>query len=608
MEEKIMKNCMKYIALVAVVAFCASSCEKFLNRPSEDSYTTAQFYKNDAQIEQGINYLYNSPWQDITRFFSYSSEALAGNVYLNDADQRPYMFLAVTGEDKVLKDMSYALWAVNAQCNTVIHNIQASTGTASKEVKDRCIGEALAWKAMTYFFLVRTFGDVPIIHDNTQIIKDATYNEQHKVQKADVYEYVIMTLEKAMELLPKNAYIGKLNRIDYYAAEALLAKVYLTKAGVSGTLNRQDLDKAVLYAKDVIENSGRTLTPTYSDIFRMTPAQFQRTGEELFTWHWQAANQSAWTTQNYMQSDVGLVGFDENGDLWGDWKGPSIDLQDAFGASAIQDPTTRVETDDRRKATFMLFGDQYDYFWTDVDGGFDLYRFFYDEDYYPSGLSTNGSSKAWGSATGSSYCKHLYGDNADHEAAFGYPAGNMYNQLPTHILRLGDIYLVYAEAAFLTGDTETALDFVNQIRTRAHAAPVSTVTYETIWKERRLELALEGDRWYDYVRRSYYDADACIRDLEAQRRSVWGPSGAGTLDDLYKKFVTDEQGQYVGPGKGRPWDASEVTYDPQYDLSNLGVGIFTMPYPTEDVVMNPNVGSTAEPIHVDVREVFSYDF
>ncbi len=601
-----MKNAIKYIALAAIIVFGAVSCEKFLDRPSEDSYTTAQFYQNDAQMEQGINYLYNSPWQDITRFFSYSSECLAGNVYLADAAQRPYTFLAVTGEDAVLKDMSYALWAVNAQCNTVIHNIQAAKGSASTEVKNRCIGEVLAWKAMTYFFLVRTFGDVPIIHDNTEVIKEATYNEQKKVQKADVYEYVIMTLEKAMELLPKNAYIGKLNRIDYYAAEALLSKVYLTKAGVTGSLNQEDLEKARDYAKDVILNSGRSLTPNYSDNFRMTAAQFQQTGEQLFTWHWQAANKSAWTTQNYMQSDVGLVGFDENGDLWGDWKGPTIDLQEAFGTQnpALQDPTARVETDDRRKATFMLFGDQYDYFWTDVEGGFNLYRFFYDENYYPGGLTTNGSSRAWGSPTGASYCKHLYGDNADHEAAFGYPAGNMYNQLPTHILRLGDIYLVYAEACLLTGDNATALEYVNKIRERAHAAPVASVDFETIWKERRLELALEGDRWYDFVRRSYYDAGSCIKELESQRRSVYTPS----LDDPYKRFVTNEQGEYVGPGNGRPWDTSGISYDNQYDVSNVSASVFTMPFPTEDVVMNPNVASTAEAIHVDVRETFSYDF
>ncbi len=592
-----MKKALKYIALAAVVAFGASSCDKFLDRPSEDSFTTAQFYQNDAQLEQGINYLYNSPWYDIIRFYIYGSETMCGNVY---QAQNAYSTLTVNGTDQDLKNMAYSLWAVNAQCNTVIHNIQASTGNLSDEVKNRCIGEVLAWKAMTYFFLVRTFGDVPIIHDNTEIIKDATYNEVVKVQKADVYEYIVMTLEKAMSLLPKNAYIGKLNRVDYYAAEALLSKVYLTKAGVTGSLSQEDLAKARDYAKDVIDNSGRTLTPRYSDIFRMTPAQFQQTGEELFTWHWQC-KQEVWTSQNSIQCDVGLVGFDENGSLWGDWKGPSVDLQDAFGVSAVDDPSTRKNTDDRRQATMMMFGDQYDYFWTDK-GGFDFYRFFYDDNYYPGGLSSNASSKQWGCASGANYAKHLYGDVADHTAAFGYPSFGMYNQLPTHILRLGDIYLVYAEAAFLTGDTASALTYVNKIRERANAAPVASVDYETIWKERRLELALEGDRWYDYVRRSYYDVDACIKDLKAQRRSSW--SG---LDAVYKTYVTDAQGNYMGPGT-RPWDASAVTYSGSEELTNVVPSMFTIPFPTEDVVMNPNVASDVEAVHVDVRETYSYDF
>ena len=593
-----MKNILKHIALLLVIILATASCENFLDRPSEDGYTTGMFYQNDTQLEQGINYLYNSPWYDIIRFYIYGSETMCGNVYQG---QNAYSTLTVNGTDQDLKNMAYSLWAVNAQCNTVIHNILASD---SEEITDatrnRCIGEVLAWKAMTYFFLVRTFGDVPIIHDNTEVIKEASYNEVSKVDKADVYEYIVMTLEKAMELLPKNAYIGKLNRVDYYAAEALLAKVYLTRAGVSGTLEQGDLANARRYAEDVIKNSGRSLTPKYSDIFRMTPSQFQQTGEELFTWHWQC-KEEAWTSQNSIQCDVGLVGFDENGNLWGDWKGPSVALQDLFGVSAADDPAQRVDTDDRRKATMMMFGDQYDYFWSDR-GGFDFYRFFYDESYCPGGLTSNASNKTFGCGSGANYCKHLYGDVADHVAAFGYPSFGMFNQLPTHILRLGDIYLVCAEACYLTGDTQSALDYVNQVRARAHAPLYTSITINDIWKERRLELALEGDNWYDFVRRSYYDVNGCISELLAQRRSSYGG-----LDAAYKQYVTDEQGNYVGPG-ARAWDASGITYSGNEELTDVKPEMFTIPFPTEDVVMNPNVASTAPAVRVDVRATYSYDF
>ena len=593
-----MKNILKQIALLLVIILATTSCENFLDRPSEDSYTTGMFYQNDAQLEQGVNYLYNSPWYDIIRFYIYGSETMCGNVYQG---QNAYSTLTVNGTDQDLKNMAYSLWAVNAQCNTVIHNILASDSEEITEAtRNRCIGEVLSWKAMTYFFLVRTFGDVPIIHDNTEVIKEASYNEVSKVDKADVYEYIVMTLEKAMELLPKNSYIGKLNRIDYYAAEALLSKVYLTKAGVSGSLDQSDLASARRYAEDVIKNSGRTLTPKYSDIFRMTPSQFQQTGEELFTWHWQCKEEN-WTSQNSIQCDVGLVGFDENGNLWGDWKGPSVALQDLFGVSAADDPAQRGDTDDRRKATMMMFGDQYDYFWSDR-GGFDFYRFFYDESYCPGGLTANASNKTFGCGSGANYCKHLYGDVADHVAAFGYPSFGMYNQLPTHILRLGDIYLVCAEACYLTGDTQGALDYVNQVRARANAPLYTAITINDIWKERRLELALEGDNWYDFVRRSYYAVDGCISELLAQRRSYW--SG---LDNVYKTYVTDAQGNYGGPGT-RDWDISKVTYNDDEELTDVKASMFTLPFPTEDVVLNPNMATTAEAIHVDVRSEYSYDF
>ena len=584
------------IIAAAVAVFSAVSCEDFLNRPSEDSYVVDGFYKNDEQCIMGVNYLYSGPWSDVTRFYVYDSEYMSGNVWTSNS---PYTTLTVNGTDQELKDMSASLWSINAHCNTVINNLLGSSG-ASQAVIDQCIGECLAWKAMAYFFLVRNFGDVPIVHDNTSIIKEGTYNELQKVDKADVYDYIILTLEKAMKLLPKNAYIGQYNRLDYYAAEALLSKVYLTKAGVSGSLNNEDLTQALTYAEDVINNSGRTLTPKYSDVFRIDPKVFQQTGECLFSWLWQAKVEM-WCTQSYMQNDVGLVGFSEENN-WGDWKGPSIDLQDAFGVSAIGNPQAREDKDDRRKVTIMMFGDQYDYFWKDK-GGFDLYRFFYDKTYGLGSDSPNISSQNWGCSTGAFYGKHIYGDYQDHIDGTGVTPHQQYNQLPTHILRLSDIYLVAAEAAFLTGDSGKAKTYVNAVRTRANATPLESVTYEDIWKERRFELALEGDRWYDYVRRSYYDVNACIADLKAQRRGHW----EGGLDDVYKNFVLDSEGNYAGPG-ANTWDASSITYFGDNDLVDVKPSMFIVPMPTEDVVSNPNMASDVPPIRVNVRETYSYDF
>ncbi len=148
-----------------------------------------------------------------------------------------------------------------------------------------------------------------------------------------------------------------------------------------------------------------------------------------------------------------MVGFDEFGDCWGGYAGPSVDLQDAFGISALESPETRSDTDTRRKATMMMAGDVYDYFWQDK-GGFDYLRFIYDAEYGKGG--PNGDYQ---SPTGANHVKHLYGNNNDHVLGLGVSAGNMYSGLATHILRLSDIYLVYAEAKW---------DWLPLLQTRVH--------------------------------------------------------------------------------------------------------------------------------------------
>lgn len=569
----------KYLLFATALGISTSSCEDFLNRPAEDNYNEANFYQNDEQCVQGVNYLYNSPWYDFQRGFLNVGEVLSGNYYKGSS---PYMDFTVNGTDQDLVNMSYSLWAVNGHANTVYSRLK--TANASQTVINQCMGECLAWKAMAYFYLVRSFGAVPIIHDNTTELNGGTYNSKFKVQAADVYEYIIMTLEKAIELLPARGDIG---RIDLYAAKGLLAKVYLTKSGLgqSGTRNQADLDKAAEYAKDVIDNSGRTLLANYSDVFRLAN---NKNKECLFSWHWYPTR-DPWTAQNTLQSDLAMVGFDEFGDCWGGYGGPSVDLQDAFGVSPLKSPADRIDTDVRRKATMMMAGDKYEYFWQDK-GGFDFLKFLYDKEYGAGGPGLLQSS------TGVNNVKNLYGNAYDHESALGLSAGNMVSGLSTHILRLSDVYLVYAEAMIgNNGSTSNAgaIDAFYSVRHRAVANEKrpESITWEQVWKERRLEMACEGDRWYDYVRLSYYDSQRAINELKSQRRSDYYG-----LNDLYKMYY--ESGSYIINAEDQKYndDASKIP--------NVTTSSFTLPFPTEDVVFNPNL--MKDPIHVDVRSEFSY--
>ena len=600
-----------------------ASCQDFLNRPTEDNYNVDNFYQNDAQVEQGVNYLYNSPWYDFQRAFIKIGEVMSGNMYWGSS---PYLTFTTNGTDGDLVNMSYSLWAVNGHANTVITNILNSEGP-SQAAKNKAIGEALTWKAMAYFYMVRTFGEVPIVHDNNAILTSGTYNDLYKADRASVYEYIIMTLEKAMELLPKQT-SGWVGRIDYYSAEALLAKVYLTRAGLSGSLNNDDLQKAAAYAEDVILNSGRTLTPVYSDIFRLAPAVHNATGEHLIAWQWECSS-GRWTSQNTLQSDLIFEGFSEFGDMWGGWGGPSYDLALAFGVDPVAGPAALAnEKDVRRKATLMMAGDFYDYFWTtkktkvDSKNGFNYLYFLYSGD---AEYASYGVPAQFEGPCGSQNVKHLFGDGADHEAALGFSAARMSYQLPTPLLRLSDIYLVCAEANLLGNlDASKALEYTNAVRARAGVDALAAVTFEDIWKERRLELAGEGDRWYDYVRLSYYDIDAAMNDLKSQKmkqvwnydtacKNYWYTGCGGSLEDVPEDLTAFDPskaewrttGYLNDKGEDQPVKYNDDENAPDRD-AYVNATIFTLPLPSEDVVFNPHLLEPAQP--VDVRTEYVYNF
>ena len=138
----------------------------------------------------------------------------------------------------------------------------------------------------------------------------------------------------------------------------------------------------------------------------------------------------------------------------------------------------------------------------------------------------------------------------------------------------------------------SAIDAFYKVHSRAvkSAARPTSISWEDVWKERRLELALEGDRWYDFVRRSYYDMAGSIAELKAQKRDVY--FGLNTLYENYYKSGT--------------WNVNPVDmrYNPDAQAPNVTEQTFTLPFPSQDVVFNGNLQKAA--VHVDVRSTYSY--
>lgn len=114
--------------------------------------------------------------------------------------------------------------------------------------------------------------------------------------------------------------------------------------------------------------------------------------------------------------------------------------------------------------------------------------------------------------------KHIIGNEKDNNTpTLTFTASIEHDAL----LRLADVYLVYAEAILgnngSTSDAE-ALKYFNKVRTRAGIDPVTSINIDSILKERRVEFAFEGQYWLDLVRLSYWNPTKAVNMLNNQKR------------------------------------------------------------------------------------------
>jgi len=564
-------NFSKLLALVSVMAFGCS--EEFLNRPPKDSYVVDEWYKTDTQLRLAVNPLYAGVWFDYQRSWLNIGDVMAGNFHKGDQD--PFYTFSVNQATSGVTDAYASLWMAVAYSNSVVENINQKSGSAVTEpAKNTALGEALVWKSMAYFFLVRGWGAMPIIESNSALIASNQANTVYRNRTEDVYEYIVRMLTKASELLPE---VNEPGRINKYSAYGLLAKVYLTRSGYSnngntGSRNQSDLDKAKEYAGKVVNESGLALEPDYTNLFNINVTKGNRNPENLISWHWQATA-SDWGTQNAIQADLAVQKLTGFGDGWGTWSGPSVFLQGVFGEDAsLPGAGNRVTVDARRKATMMMDGDYY----PELDRT--SKSFPKGDPYYTGGglrVVWDGGA-VYQSPTGAWARKHIVGNLDDNDAESGGYIASQKTSLSTHLLRLADVYLIYAEAimgnAPETTDAE-ALKAFNAVRRRAITGYVDAakVTFDDLFAERIKELAYEGDNWFDYVRLFYYDEAAAISRLSSQDRG-WYDGNAKTNNAVLKS----------------------KSYTPS-------IGDFELPIPEVDLVKNPNLSK--DPVAFDFSKL-----
>ena len=339
--------------------------------------------------------------------------------------------------------------------------------------KDALYGEVSFLRAYFYFTLVKTFGDVPLFIDKRLALTDS--KTKQRAPKADVYKQIEADLNSAITALP--AIQSQKGRITKYAAQALLGKVYLYQNKFQQAADMLEL----VIKSNAFYLVGGPMDPThnFADIFlhagengpeSVFEIQYANTSPY---WDWGATTKGQ---GNFSIQQCGIRSINSTSDSMPYAPGWSTNLPTQNLAAAY------TPGDQRKEATLM-----------------DIEKYKAD---HPTWNIT--FQVAPYKNTGLYNQKFLPRKGENTTIDKGQPELNYLNNFRT--IRYADVLLMAAEANSKMGVTAKAQDYLNQVRRRAFKDDLHTINSagdaltKAIWDERRLELAMEGDRFFDLVR------------------------------------------------------------------------------------------------------------
>ncbi len=347
------------------------------------------------------------------------------------------------------------------KCNVTIKEVNTNkTITSTDQIKVQTIGEARFLRGYAYFMMVRLFGSVPII--DTVFENPAAQNNLPQSTAAQVYAFIENDLTAAAATLPLTWDPSKFaGRVTSGSANGLLAKVYLQQKKYS---------QAMAAANLVMTSGQYNLNTSYDKIFR---EEGENSSESVFEVQ---ATASASIPQTNGVQYAQIQGVRGSGifDLGWGWNTPSTQLEGAYEAN-----------DPRKNRTIMY-----------TSTATTTYQTIYSEN-LPVGLPNP------------RYNNKVY-TNPSLRSSYGNRFGYWMN---LRILRYADVVLMFAEAANEVGGTVNITvprNALNSVRLRSRAGiagilPDITTTDPAVLRlairqERRVELAMEHDRFFDIVR------------------------------------------------------------------------------------------------------------
>ena len=458
-----MKKIFTILSLASLVVL--SSCE--LNLYPEDGYNEGNVkvdqdagesqYSTREDMKGLRDAIYSSWTKDIQEkgyldWLVYA-ECRADNAYGGNPGTGELMAIEANkqdGENKnVVRDWDWYQGQVS-NCNNIICNIdrikEADETLTDKEYRE-WKSEAYCWRAWNLFQMSYIWGDIPLVNSIPPAITadniEEVYDEYFPARTAikDVHSQIIKELEYACENAPAPVSDNK-HLFTKAFAHGMLARIYAEpNAGL------QDWGKVAEHCA-AVEAFGYELVDDYGQMWAYDDNDAVRnTTESIFEVTW-TRDQGNWIWMMYHRNY-----YSPNDQYsWIKWITPSRDLIAAYAA----------ENDTERANACIT----YDQAGTSADNAW--------SNYYP----------------------------AD-KYAFMHKCPT--NASSTILMRLGEIYLLHAEALCMTNDLAGATEYVNKIRRRAGIKEIAQpagqdAMLDAVLHERRLELAFEGFRFWDLVR------------------------------------------------------------------------------------------------------------
>ena len=501
----------KSIFILGIVAALFSSCNDFIEEDNlsfvsaDDTYKTASGF----QLLVNTNYAWQKgiyggdPWLFVSGTDMYAEGRAPEPAGLSQYTQ---LIPAAEGVEQLYTTCYQLIQSVNK-------TIYYSTVTQQTANLPALVGEARFLRANAYFLLVQTYGGVPLVTENfTSPVLQFDRNTAEQV-----YDFIIAELEASLATVGTSAYssTGKVNK---RAVNDLLAKVHLTR-GYETFGKPTDFATAATYADAAI--AGQALSVPYDEIFK--PSNKDLTAETIFSVQYDQNSTSTSPTtlgnkQFYFFSSY-LGGAAETGAPLRSYNLCPTDY--ALGL---------FEKDDTRwKATFMTEilelkqGDKtilyYPYYRNAGDANLKV-RHFYAPKWF-----TAADKAAWMTANASRLSSlFVYHDWGTYSAAYTLiknidaqtiPVKKFDDPSPTTpattgnvstrdiiTARLGEAYLVAAEAYLKAGNPSVGLQRLNAVRTRAGVTPATAGEFniDYILDEKGREMLGEYTRWFDLKR------------------------------------------------------------------------------------------------------------